>query len=195
MQHLAELQQSIQVLEQNISLRLQELSQVVNSCILHFHQGNAISGFHIPPGIQADISWWNSLHQPLQDNFIPWQHIRSQVNQLEANDKKIDQSEQIRVVKRQELERLRSFTQQITILQTRRNTAQQMLTKAQQAIINFDTANAQLIAEAEEEKVVVLKNKAIASSYSEFVLRLNAYKNGLPNKLVANSWRYCCNSL
>ncbi len=186
LQHLAVLQQSVQELLQNITEWLRDLSQIVNTCVTQLLQGNVLSDFLIAQGAQADITWWNSLLQPLQDGFSPWQHIQAQVKQLEEVDKAIDQFAQIRLAKQTELNRLREFAQQITILQTRRNTAEQSKNTAQQTITNFYTENAQLIAEAEAEKAIVVNNQSIASSYSDFVARLDAYKNSLPSQLIAD---------
>lgn len=186
LQHLAVLQQSIQELGQDINEWLRELSQIVNICVTQLPQSNTLSDFQIAQGVQPDIAWWNGLLLPLQDGFSPWQHIQSQVSQLEAKDKEIDQSAQIRLTKQTELDRLREFARQITILQTRRKTANKAITTAQQTITNFDTENAQLITDAEAERAIVAKNQSIAPSYSDFVARLNRYKNSLPRQLVAD---------
>jgi len=186
LQHLAVLQQSVQEFEKNINDWLRELSQIISNCITRFPQDNALNDFQIAQGAQANTTWWNSLFQPLHDGFTPWQHIQTQVSQLEAKDKEIDRSAQIRATKQAKIDRLQGFAQQITILQTRKDTAQQTLAKAQLEITNFDTVNAQLIADAEAEKSVITKNQVIASSYSDFVSRLIAYKNNLPNRLVAD---------
>ncbi len=126
------------------------------------------------------------MHQPLQDGFTPWQHLQIQVQQLEEIDKKIDQAAQQRAAKQTELERLRGFAEKITVLQTRRKTANDAVKKAQQTITDFDTENARLIAEAETEKKVVARNRIIADAYAAFVARLNEYKNSLPAQLVAD---------
>jgi energy-coupling factor transporter ATP-binding protein EcfA2 len=186
LQHLAVLQQSVQELMQNITEWLRDLSQIVSTCVTQLFQGNVLSNLLIAQRAQADITWWNSLRQPLQDGLSPWQHIQAQVKQLEEIDIAIDQFAQIRLAKQTALIRLREFAQQITILQTRRNTAEQAITKAQQTITNFFTENAQLIADAEAEKAILVKNQSIAISYSDFVARLDAYKNSLPSQLVAD---------
>ncbi len=81
---------------------------------------------------------------------------------------------------------MRKFSRQITVLQTRRQTADKAIANAQQLISNFDTENALLITDADAEKTIVLKNQAIASSYAGFVERLNTYNNNLPAQLVAD---------
>lgn len=186
LQHLAELQKTAQELQQNVSRWLLDLSQILNVCLTFLPQNNAIRNFRISPGTQVDIGWWHSLQQQLADGFTPWQHLEAQVKYLEETDNKTDQDAQIRSTKQTELNRLRWFKEQITVLETRRNTAKQAIIAAQQAITSFDTENAQLIADVNAEHAKVLKNQEIAASYKSFVERLNAYKNRLPSQLVAD---------
>ncbi|MDF4942121.1 chromosome segregation protein SMC, partial [Vibrio parahaemolyticus] len=102
------------------------------------------------------------------------------------SDTAIEQQVQVRTAKQQELNRLRGFAKSITVLQTRRQTAQTTFEKATQAIASFDQENAELISSVEGEKHVVARNKEIVSAYASFVEKLNAYKNALPVKLVAD---------
>jgi len=67
-----------------------------------------------------------------------------------------------------------------------RQTANVTQSRASQAINNFDTENAQLIAEATSEVTVVARNQAISNAYADFVTKLNVYKNELPAQLVAD---------
>jgi len=185
LQHLAELQQTVQGHDQSINQSLLELSHIVSTCCNYF-SSNPLHNYKLPPNSQGTIEWWNTLHQPLQDSSTPWQHLESQVKQREDTDKTIDQAAQLRVAKQAELNRLREYARQITVLQTRRQSAQQAISSAQKAIFNFDTKNAQLILNVETEKPLVAKNHIIASSYAAFVRRLNAYKGSLPGQLVAD---------
>jgi len=186
LQHLAELQKTSQQLEQNVSRWLLDLSQILNVCLTFLPQNNAIRNFQIPPDSQVDIGWWRALQQQLADGFTPWQHLEAQVKYLEEADKKTDQEAQTRSTKQTELNRLRWFKEQITVLETRRNTAKQAIIAAQQVIASFDTENAQLIADVAAEHSKIEKNQNIATSYKSFVERLNAYKNRLPSQLVAD---------
>lgn len=185
LQHLAVLQQTVQKLEQSINKSLLTLTQLVSACCNRLTP-NPLTHYQLAPNVQANVDWWNSLHQTKQDDYTAWQHLEVQIKQLENADKVLEQAAQVRLIKQTELDRLREFSRQITVLQTQRNTAQQAITAAQEAVANFDTANAQLIADAEAEKAVVLKNQSIAASYRGFVARLNAYKDRLPGQLVAN---------
>lgn len=186
LQHLAQLQQELQQFNSAINQSLSLLSQVVATCTARFPSNNKLSAYHISSVSAAHVGWWDSLHQILNDGFTPWQHLETQVQQLEKTDQAIEQAAQQRTIKQQQLTKLREFDTKITQLQTRRTTADTAITSANQAIVNFETANAQLIADAASEIPVVKKNKAIANAYSNFVVKLNAYKNNLPARLVAD---------
>ncbi len=183
LQHLAQLQQELQQLNDGIGHSLSSLAQVVSTCTAHYSSNNVLSAYYVST---ASVGWWNSLHQILSDNFTPWQHLETQVRQLEEADQAIAQAAQHRTIKQQQLARLREFDTKITRLQTRRATSSTAITSAKQAIANFETENAQLIVEAAAETLVVAKNKAIAHAYASFVTKLNGYKDKLPSQLVAD---------
>ena len=124
--------------------------------------------------------------QPLQNGFTPWQYLVSQVNYLVDADVEVDNATQIRAEKQAKLRRLRDFSHQVTVLQTRRQTANKAIAEAQKLIENFDNENAQLIADVELEKTIVQKNQAISKAYAIFVSKLNTYSNNLPARLVAD---------
>ncbi len=186
LQHLAGFQHTIQQLNGTINRSLVDLSQFINTCCTHFPTNNQISGCQVPSGTSPNIDWWNMLLRPLQDGYTPWQHFEVQAKQLEESDVAIEHAFEVRTAKLEELSRLREFSHQITILQTRRQTANQTIANSQKTINDFDVENAQLIADAEGEKTLVTRNQDIANAYSVFVDYLNAYKDSLPAKLVAD---------
>lgn len=184
LQHLATLQQTVEQLKHEVELLLTELSQIVATCCSRYSE-NVLSNYQLAHS-QPSRNWWNSLHQPLQDSTTPWQHLEAQVNTLEEGDRVIAQAIQQRSAKQTEFQRLRRLAEQITVLQTRRKTADETRTRAERVIATFDTENAPLIAEVEAEVAVVSTNQTIASAYAAFVDKLNIHKNALPAQLVAN---------
>lgn len=185
LQHLAQLQQELQQLNSTTNQSLSSLSQVVGTCTARFPSNNALSAYHVSSVSPANVGWWHSLHQTLNDGFTPWQHLETQVQKLEEADQAIEQAVQQRTIKQQQLIKLREFDTKITQFQTRRTTANTAITSANQAIANFETENSQLIADSAAEIAVVTKNKAIANAYAIFVAKLSDYKNNLPARLVA----------
>ncbi|WP_417500089.1 hypothetical protein [Methylophaga sp.] len=186
LQQLAAIEQDAAKLEEDARELLFQLSQIIDTCLKYYPQNNPIKLCKIENNAQLNIQWWNSLLCRLADGFTPWQHILSQVQQLEDDDKKIDQAAEQKNNKQSELHRLREYARQITILQTRRQTANKTVTSARQLIDNFQNENAQLITDVEAEKAFVTKNQLIASAYASFVEKLNNYRNNLPAQLVAD---------
>lgn len=186
LQQLATIQQAANQLEQDTRQRLFQISQIINTCLQYYPQGNAIKPYALENNGQPSIDWWSLLHCKLADGYTPWQHLALQVQHLEDNDKNIDQATEQRNNKQSELNRLREISHQITILQTRRQAANATIASAQQLIDDFQNENAQLIAEVEAEKAVISKNQTIADAYATFVRKLSSYSNNLPAQLVAD---------
>ncbi|MBI9113002.1 hypothetical protein [Maridesulfovibrio ferrireducens] len=185
LQHLTELQGLVVKLNQNLNSSLITISQALGTCCSYFPE-SILHNYCLAQHAQVSSEWWNSLHQVLNDGYSPWQHLEVQVKQLEEMDEAIDQIVQQRSVKEKKLEGFRWFNQEIIKLKAQRNIANTAIAKSNLEIGKFNTENAQLISDAEAEKSDVLKNISIANSYAEFVKRLNAYKNSLPAKLVAD---------
>lgn len=186
LQQLAAIQQDATRLEQSIRQSLFQLSQIINTCLKHFPLSNRIKPYEVEDNEQPSIQWWDSLLSRMGDGYTPWQHIALQVQCLEENDKKHDLAIAQKSNKQDELNRLREYSRQITVLQTRRQTTNAAITSAQQLIDNFQNENAQLIADVEAEKDFISRNQAIASGYASFVRKLNNYSNNLPSQLVAD---------
>lgn len=186
LQQLAAIQQDAVHLEESAKQSLFHLSQIINICLKYYPQNNPIKPYEVEDNGQPGIEWWRSLHYKLPDGYRPWQCLALQVQHLEESDKTVDQAAQQKTSNQAELKKLREFSRQITILQTRGQTANATITSAQQLIGNFQRKNAQLIAAVEAEKALLSKNKEITFAYATFVRKLNDYRNDLPAQLVAD---------
>ena len=182
---MAEQQSALQCLEQKVNRELLLLAQIVDTCCSRFSP-NSLTQYQVPPSIQESIEWWNGLQHPMQDGFTAWQHLRSQVKHLEDADKGIDQAIQLRSIKQAELNRLRDFSRDITVLITRRQTADQSILNSQKIISRFDIENAQLIADVQADIPNIQRNHSISEAYKSFVILLNSYNDTLPAQLVAD---------
>lgn len=185
LQHLADQQTKLQLLEQNTKQKLLSLAQIISTCCSRFSP-NLLTQYQVSPSIQENVEWWNGLQKPMSDDFSAWQHLHSQVKQLEDADKGIDQDVQLRSEKQAKLNRLRDLSRDITLLITRRQIANRLLSNAQQVINNFDIENAQLIMDVQAESPKIQENNSISEAYNKFVKLLNAYKDKLPELLVAD---------
>ncbi len=182
LEFLSALQGEIAQLEQSIGQQMYHVSQVVGICCQFLPHENVLERFREDNG----IALWRDLHQPADDGITPWSLLEKQVMQLEEEDKKTEVTTKLRESRQRDLVRLRESERQITILQTRRSATEKAIAAAQLLIGNFDKENRQLIEEVALEESVVRKNSEISVAYSRFVLQLNAYKEGLPQQLVAN---------
>lgn len=182
LEFLSSLQDEIAQLKKSFSQQMYRVWQVVESCCQFLPHENVLVRFREDNG----IALWRNLHQPAADGITPWSLLEKQVLQLEEEDKKTEAAAELRESRQRELVRLRESERQITILQTRRSAIERGIVAAQLMIDTFDTENRQLIEDVALEKFAVRKNIQISVAYSQFVLHLNAYKEGLPQQLVAN---------
>ena len=185
LQQLGELQQKIVQLEQKALQAIFKVGQSLNTCLRFFSQNNPLKPFELG-NIQPGLQWWDSLFGPLPDTFTGWQHLISQIQQLEKNDKQAEEVIRNRENQQAELKLLRDIAQQITVLATQKQTALGNQANAQRLIDNFQNENAQLIANVEAEKPVIARNQEIVAAYTIFVKKLTDYSNRLPAHLVAD---------
>ncbi|GIZ28817.1 AAA family ATPase [Morganella morganii] len=182
LEFLSALQGEIVQLEKSLSQLMYRVSQVIGTCCQFLPYENVLERFREDNG----ITLWGDLHQPAGDGITPWSLLEKQVLQLEEEDKKTEVTAKLRESRQRDLVGLRESEHKITILQTRRNATERAIAVAQLLIDNFDMENRQLIEEVAFEESTVRKNKEISVAYAKFVLRLNAYKESLPQQLVAN---------
>ncbi|MBW8190946.1 AAA family ATPase [Neiella marina] len=185
LQDLAALQQGVIQLKQSVLQNLFNISQTLNTCLKFFSQGNPLKPFEIV-NAQPELTWWDSLLRQLPDNYTAWQHLVSQVEQLEASDKKAEEALRLKGEKQNELNRLRDLARQVTVLETQMQTVTNNTLASQRVIDNFQIDNAQLIESVEAEKAVIVKNQEIVAAYAAFVQKLTSYSNSLPAQLVAD---------
>lgn len=186
LEHLSRLQDELKKLKRDSATSLNRLSGMINTCCSRYPENNPLIAIQISDEKEITTDWWHSLLQKSDVELTLILHLENQVKQLEEADKAIDKTAAERTEKQAKLTRLRKLAEQTVKLQTRRETANGTKKKAEDAIAQFDKDNAQLIANSEAEKTVVVQNQAIANAYAIFVQNLNAYINGLPAKLVAD---------
>lgn len=186
LQDLAELQIKIKQLEQTVLQKLQELHQILSTCLNFYPTDNKLAQFKLADMSQLNVAWWKSLHAALGDGTSAIQHIDTQVNCLEKQDTESVQIEQNKKIQQQELNRLKGFLNDAQKLAASKGAAIKAIKGAQKLINEFDEANKALIGEVEQEKPIVEQNIDIRKSYQQFVILLNAYRKKLPALLVEN---------
>ncbi len=185
LQHLAELQTKIKQLEQTVLQKLQELHQILSTC-LNFYSNNKLASFRLADMSQLSVTWWNSLHVNLDDGSTAIQNIETQVVCLEKQDADSIQIEQNKNAQQVELKRLKGLLNDAQKLAASKSAAIKAIEDAQKLINDFGEENKTLIDEVEQEKPIVAQNIEIRESYQQFVGLLNAYRKKLPAQLVEN---------
>jgi DNA sulfur modification protein DndD len=186
LQHLAELQVKIKQLEQTVIQKLQELHQILSTCLYFYPIDNKLEPFRLADLSQLNATWWNSLHVMLDDGTSAIRHIYTQVKCLEQQDSESVQIEQNKKAQQLELSRLKGFLNDAQKLSASKSAAIKAIEGAQKLITEFDEVNKVLIDEVKQEKPIVEQNIKIRKSYQQFVAVLNAYRSRLPALLVEN---------
>lgn len=142
--------------------------------------------FLIPEGGQTTWEWWASLHVVNGEAKTGWQALQDRVQTLEKRDAQINAAVLEKESKQQELKVLRQVAQDALVLQTQRKVLEGGLQSANAAIAEFDEENKELINAAEDEKNYIQQNRQITVAYTKIITLLSAYKDQLPNQLVAD---------
>lgn len=183
--HLSQLEQERDQLRTDLSNSIGSVHQMAKTACDRFSD-NPLQLFLHQNESQTDVNWWGLFQNIGDDGFSAWQHLQAQVQKLEQMDSDLEQAHQLRENKQLRLTQLRDFDRQATILNARRTTLIDELEQARAVIAAFNEANATLIAEAEAEKPVVVRNYEISNAYTTFVEWLIHYKDSLPGKLIAD---------
>ena len=149
-------------------------------------QPNPLQGHAAANESFLDATWWQTFAQLDEQNQSAWMKLEQQIKQLEAEDAVASQLQAARPQKADRLKELRQLYEQVIQLQTRRETLETGIAKANTAIAAFDEANKELIEAVEQEKGVVIQNQAISIAYKQLVERLHSYKDALAGRLVAD---------
>lgn len=187
--HLAQLQQVRDQIRTNLISTIKQVYHALLTVAYRFgteEQPNPLRTFVVQQEQEINLAWWQSLFILGEDNITPWQHLQTQVQQIERIDTGIDQAQQVRSQKQNRLNHLRNLERQAIRLQERRKTLDDGIQSANKIIANFDEENKQLIVEVEAEKAVVKINNEIATAYTQFLAHLEGYRDALPGKLIAD---------
>lgn len=182
LEFLSTLQKGIAELEQKINEQIQDISRTIHICCQFYPESNALERFKNKTGIEL----WSELQPSFEGDVDYWNIVEIQVQQLEERDKDIDETIKLRETKIKRLKELQGLDKEITIFQTKRESKEQENRVLQKQIDDFDKENEQLIESVDKEKDLIKTNNEISEAYSQFVTLLNDYKEGLPERLIAN---------
>lgn len=141
---------------------------------------------------QLNTQWWDVLLEPnVCVNDIPniatgWELLEKLSEKIETLDSDITIANNQCDQHKQELVKLRALREKVVELQTSRKQEEERISKAKQAVEQFDELNRVLIDAVESEKSIVSLNHRIHLSYQDFTTLLSKYRESLPSRLLAN---------
>ncbi|MGY2401697.1 AAA family ATPase [Pseudomonas sp. SDO5271_S396] len=165
---------------------IHQILQVASKPYDNYNDVGLLQAFLIPEETQDSWEWWASLHIENGEMKTGWQALQDRVLSLEKRDIQIKAEVLERESKQQELNVLRQVAQDALVLQTQRKGLEDGVQNANAAIAAFDEENKGLIIAAEDEIDSIRQNQTIAAAYTKVVTLLSAYKDQLPNQLVAD---------
>lgn len=104
---------------------------------------------------------------------------------MEAQDAASQQAQQNRQPEVDERRRLEDFRLKVQAQDQKRQTLKDNVAAANKRIDAFDVANAQLIAEAEQERLAIARDTPLKGTYDRFLEELRSYRDRLPGQLMA----------
>ncbi|KAA1004332.1 AAA family ATPase [Paraburkholderia panacisoli] len=133
-------------------------------------------------------AWWAGIFpkQPAQPaNPDVQQELFAIVERMEAQDAASQQAQQNRKPDVDERRRLEDFRLRVQAQDQKRQTLKDNVAAANKRIEAFDVANAQLIAEAEQERLAIARDTPLKGTYDRFLEELRSYRDHLPGQLMA----------
>lgn len=165
---------------------VQRILQIACKSYDNMNDSELLEAFLVPEGTQVSWEWWLSLHVDNGEAMAGWQALKDRVISLESRDAQIHAELLERDPKQLELNLLRQVAQQALVLQTQRKGLEEGIQNANAAIVEFDEENESLIIAVEDEVSTVQQNQEISAAYAKITTLLSAYKDQLPNQLVAD---------
>ena len=153
-------------------------------------EGNTAAGLYLRslPARPADDDWWRGVYVPEagQAGAPPsLEQLLAVADRVSA----ADQTTQAQLERRTELAGEREDLLAVQRHVDQRKQARQRIVEdaaaARESIAAFDLANARLIADAEQERLDILRDGPIRAAYDAFIPYLRRFKNELPGMLIA----------
>lgn len=186
LKHLSLLEADQARKKNQLSTSLQSLHSILSKCIKYSEvDNNILHSYRRNDPHSLDKKWWLSLFENFEGSS-PWQLLIHQIQILELRDTQSRIANTEKNHKQRQLKRAREFKEKAMVLQTKYETYSGIIEKANLAITTFTKENEGLINDVELERPIIEKNKKIATAYQQFIALLIAYKEQLPNALVAD---------
>lgn len=132
--------------------------------------------------------WWSCIYpqtMAIQDAPPSLDEILSVVDRMAAQDDASLRALQDRQPHVTERRRLNEFQLKVQALDLKRQQLQENVEAANSRINAFDETNAELIAQANQEKLDIERDSPFKGIYDRFLVELRSYRDQLPGQLIA----------
>ncbi|WP_028730729.1 AAA family ATPase [Pandoraea sp. E26] len=138
------------------------------------------------PAVPAG-KWWRDITLPQSAETITdiLEELLKVAERIEDQDTQTRKAQQEREPYIAERRRLNDFRLKVQAQDLRRQQLTDNITAAKGRIAAFDTANADLIADAEQEKAAIDRDAPLKATYDQFLEKLKVYRDQLPGQLMA----------
>ncbi|CAH0273067.1 AAA family ATPase [Pseudomonas brassicacearum] len=132
--------------------------------------------------------WWSSIYPQTvvtQDALPSLDEILSVVDRMAAQDDASLRAQRDRQPHITERRRLNEFQLKVQAQDLKRQQLQENVEAANSRINAFDETNAELIAQANQEKLDIERDTPFKGTYDRFLVELRSYRDQLPGQLIA----------
>ncbi|WP_095147087.1 AAA family ATPase [Pseudomonas sp. Irchel s3b6] len=132
--------------------------------------------------------WWSGIFPQapaIQDEPSSLDEILAVVDRMTAQDDASRRAQQDRQPHVAERRRLSEFQLKVQAQDLKRQQLQENVEAANNRIKAFDVTNAELISQADQEKLDIERDTPFKAAYDRFLEKLRAYRNQLPGQLMA----------
>ncbi|MCC4607856.1 AAA family ATPase [Xanthomonas campestris pv. zinniae] len=132
--------------------------------------------------------WWSALYPPSANedagaNVL--EHVLTVADHIEAQDTASRQVQQDRAPLVDERQRLLDFQLKVQAQDQKDSTLTAAIKEANVRIAAFDTDNAELISQVEQEQHAIARDTPLKAVYDRFLEELKEYREKLPGRLLA----------
>lgn len=185
---LQDKQQTTQTTLEQASRELRQMFDSVAAFIVAQHEEGSAAGRWILQLPREPVGrWWSDVFPkavPIRDTPQLLDDILALVDRMAAQDDASRQAQLDRQPHVAERRRLSEFQLRIQAQDLKRQQLKDNVEAANNRIRTFDETNAELIAQAEQEKLNIERDAPLKATYDRFLEELRSYRDQLPGQLM-----------
>lgn len=192
LEELGTLQDQQKIGEATLGQASRELRQILGSIAIFIaaqaEEGTATSLWLTQLPVEPKDNWWSVIYPQAKNpeaDGPSLDELLAIVDRIAAQDVASLQAQQDRQPHVIEHRRLREFQLRVQAQDLKRQQLKDNIVAANNRILAFDETNAVLIAQADKERLDIARDAPFKLAYDRFLEELRAYKNQLPEQLMA----------